>query len=97
MLRRRADIVFSRLKIAVFIDGCFWHGCPEHFRMPRANHQYWSTKIGRNRQRDVDTTTRLQEAGWSVLRFWEHEPIDQIVESVTIAVNQQRALDVRGG
>lgn len=73
-LRRRADIVFTRQRVAIFIDGCFWHGCPEHGRR-NFNHNvdYWPSKIATNRARDLETTAALQDAGWQVLRFWEHE------------------------
>ncbi|WP_078967949.1 MULTISPECIES: very short patch repair endonuclease [unclassified Streptomyces] len=71
-MRRTADMLFRPAKVAVFIDGCFWHGCPEHFVMPKTNQPYWEEKIGRNIQRDRDTDNRLAEAGWLVLRFWEH-------------------------
>lgn len=71
--RRRADIVFTRAKVAVFIDGCFWHGCPEHGTTPRTNTAFWADKIVTNRVRDADTTARLEGLGWIVLRFWEHE------------------------
>lgn len=85
-LRRRADIAFTRQRIAVFIDGCFWHGCPEHRTRPRRNADYWGPKIERNRERDRDTNERLAAAGWIVLRFWEHEPIDLIVSTIGAAV-----------
>jgi DNA mismatch endonuclease (patch repair protein) len=84
--RRRADIAFTRAKVAVFIDGCFWHGCPEHGATPRTNTAFWSAKIARNRERDADTVRRLDEAGWAVLRFWEHEPVDSCVERVVRAL-----------
>ncbi|QCW52527.1 DNA mismatch endonuclease Vsr [Nocardioides dongxiaopingii] len=70
---RRADLVFRSAKVAVFVDGCFWHGCPEHGTQPRTNSDYWSSKIGRNVARDRDTDAVLGEAGWRVLRFWEHD------------------------
>lgn len=70
---RRADIVFARAKVAVFMDGCFWHGCPEHFVPPRSNTEYWGPKIARNMERDRETTERLEALGWTVMRFWEHE------------------------
>ncbi|MCX5596522.1 very short patch repair endonuclease [Streptomyces phaeochromogenes] len=72
-LRRTADIVFRPAKLAVFIDGCYWHGCPEHYAPPKTNPDYWSGKVTRNMTRDRDTDERLREAGWTVLRFWEHE------------------------
>ena len=71
--RRRADIVFTRARIAVFVDGCFWHGCPAHFIPPKANPEYWGPKIETNRRRDAETTAKLQDGGWIVMRFWEHE------------------------
>ncbi|MFJ6113684.1 very short patch repair endonuclease [Agrococcus sediminis] len=87
--RRRADIVFTRKKIAMFIDGCFWHGCPQHFVLPKANADYWKPKIARNRERDSETTARLEEEGWLALRFWEHEePADvarRVVEACALA------------
>ncbi|UBH05869.1 hypothetical protein K8P10_001380 [Leucobacter sp. Psy1] len=70
--RRRADIVFTRQKIAVFIDGCFWHGCPEHATYPKSNKDYWLPKLARNIERDRETDTVLCEAGWNVIRIWEH-------------------------
>lgn len=73
-LRRTADIVFPRAKVAVFVDGCFWHGCPEHGRrVHRKNGWYWPEKIEGNRRRDADTDHRLIEAGWTPLRIWEHQ------------------------
>ncbi|MFB3851286.1 MAG: very short patch repair endonuclease [Acidobacteriota bacterium] len=67
------DFVFARLKIAVFIDGCFWHGCPDHCRMPATNISYWKKKISGNIKRDKRTTSILKKSGWTVLRIWEHE------------------------
>lgn len=72
-LRREADIVFVRPRVAVFVDGCFWHACPEHATWPKANAGFWRTKIEGNRARDRDTDARLREAGWAVVRVWEHE------------------------
>ncbi|GEN80516.1 DNA mismatch endonuclease Vsr [Actinotalea fermentans] len=71
--RRRADLVFTRWRLAVFVDGCFWHGCPEHGVMPRSNSEWWGWKLEMNRERDRDTDQRLRELGWTVLRVWEHE------------------------
>ena len=68
----KPDFVFRRAKLAVFVDGCFWHGCRWHCRMPRSNQHYWRRKIERNRMRDKATTRMLQELGWRVLRVWEH-------------------------
>ena len=73
-LRRQADIVFPRARVAIFVDGCFWHGCPEHGRRQHhTNGWYWSEKIERNRERDADTDAKLLAAGWITIRVWEHE------------------------
>ncbi|MFI7252798.1 very short patch repair endonuclease [Micromonospora chalcea] len=86
-LRRRADIVFTRARVAVFIDGCFWHGCPKHGRSSfNHNVDYWPAKIAANVARDADTTQRLHRAGWLVLRFWEHEDSAAVVEDIRRAV-----------
>lgn len=83
----RPDIVFTKQRIAVFCDGCFWHGCPEHGQRPRIqNSDYWSPKIAGNIERDVRHTETLQEAGWTVLRFWEHEDLDAIVARIATTV-----------
>lgn len=75
-LRRTIDIAFPRARVAVFIDGCFWHGCPQHYQRPSSNRHYWDPKIARNRERDAETTVAFTAAGWTVLRFWEHEVRD---------------------
>lgn len=69
----RTDIAFTRLRVAIFIDGCFWHGCPLHGVRPKNNAEFWTEKLSRNRQRDQRQTQDLEASGWSVLRFWEHE------------------------
>ena len=84
--RRRADIAFTRVKVAVFIDGCFWHGCPEHHRLPRANAEYWTAKVDGNRRRDTATDETLAAAGWTVLRFWEHEDPVEVADTIRTAV-----------
>ena len=82
-LRRKADIVFTRAKVAVFIDGCFWHGCPEHGRTEfRHNAHYWPGKIATNLARDIDTNLRLAQLGWTVLRFWEHEDVADVADAI---------------
>lgn len=81
-LRSRADIVFTRRRIAVFIDGCFWHGCPTHAVAPKTNADYWGPKIARNRARDAEVSKRLMESGWQVLRFWEHEPPEDVARVI---------------
>ena len=90
-LRRTADLVFRPAKVAVFIDGCFWHGCPEHYVAPRSNTDYWSAKVARNMQRDLDTTRRLREAGWTVLRYWEHDPPDDAAREIVEVVEAYRS------
>lgn len=85
-LRRTADLLFTRARVAVFIDGCYWHGCPEHYRPAKVNRDFWSTKITRNRERDHDTTRVLESRGWMVLRYWEHEPSDEVATSVKTVV-----------
>ncbi|WP_203972754.1 very short patch repair endonuclease [Planotetraspora silvatica] len=75
-LRRTADMVFTRAKVAVFVDGCYWHGCPEHYRPARKNSDFWKKKIESNQERDRQTQALLQEEGWSVIRVWEHEDVD---------------------
>lgn len=76
-LRRTADVVFTRARVAVFVDGCFWHGCPTHSRAARTNAEFWSTKINGTRARDAETNERLSAEGWTVIRVWEHEdPVD---------------------
>lgn len=71
--RRTADLVFTRAKLAVFVDGCFWHGCPTHHTQAKANSEFWDDKVRRSRERDAETTEVLRREGWTVLRFWEHE------------------------
>lgn len=83
--RRRADVLFPRQRIAVFVDGCFWHGCPEHKSAPKSNAAWWAAKLAGNIERDWETDAHLVSLGWLVLRFWEHEdPADAAdrVESV---------------
>ena len=85
-LRRTADVVFTRKKIAVFIDGCFWHSCPIHATSPKTNSSYWLSKLEANSARDADTNAQLQAAGWAVFRYWEHESSDAVAREVTEAV-----------
>jgi DNA mismatch endonuclease, patch repair protein len=91
-LRRRSDIVFTRARVVVFVDGCFWHGCPEHGTWPKENADWWREKIEANQRRDRDTDATLTAAGWTVIRVWEHEDptqaADQIVEIVRRAITQ---------
>ena len=77
--RRSIDIAFPSARLAVFCDGCFWHGCPEHVTTPKSNTGWWQDKIATNIERDADTDARLRAAGWRVLRLWEHVPEDEAV------------------
>jgi len=81
-----ADLVFPRARVAVFVDGCYWHGCPEHYRPPRTNPSYWGPKIARNQERDSWVTAELSSEGWTVLRFWEHDLADVAASTIAAAV-----------
>jgi DNA mismatch endonuclease, patch repair protein len=81
-VNRRADIVFRSAKVAIFVDGCFWHGCPVHGTQAKANAEFWRMKIERNQQRDAETTTQLEKAGWKVIRIWEHENPQEASEKI---------------
>jgi DNA mismatch endonuclease, patch repair protein len=89
-LRTRADIVFTRWRVAVFIDGCFWHGCPEHWTAPKANAAWWRQKIETNVARDRRTDTALTAQGWLVVRIWEHEDVRAAVARIEIALDDRR-------
>lgn len=86
MPRRRADLVFGPRRVAVFVDGCFWHSCPEHASVPQANRDWWVEKLRRNTERDQETDSHLRTLGWTVLRFWEHEDPVLVVDVVERAV-----------
>jgi DNA mismatch endonuclease (patch repair protein) len=79
----KPDLIFSSSRVVVFIDSCFWHGCPSHLRMPKSNLDYWEAKIARNRARDRSATKELKSLGWSVLRFWEHDIQNDLKGSVS--------------
>jgi DNA mismatch endonuclease, patch repair protein len=86
----RADLVFSKARVAIFVDGCFWHGCPEHCRMPSDPSGYWHAKFRRNIERDQVVGDALTAAGWQVVRIWEHTAIDQAVNQVRAALSDQQ-------
>ncbi|HVT69969.1 MAG TPA: very short patch repair endonuclease [Trebonia sp.] len=91
-LRRvRPDVAFTRRKVAVFVDGCFWHACPDHGTRPKSNEWYWSPKLARNVERDRAADEALAQAGWTVVRLWEHVPLADAVAAVTAAVGAPRA------
>ncbi len=89
-VRRRPDIVFGPARVAVFVDGCFWHGCPQHETTAKANARFWRDKIAANQKRDSDTNTRLKAAGWSVVRVWEHEDPKVTARKIARLVARQR-------
>jgi DNA mismatch endonuclease (patch repair protein) len=96
-VRRRADVAFTRQRVAVFLDGCYWHGCPEHGpRRFGTNSDFWTDKIAANRTRDADTTSRLEAAGWVVLRFWEHDD-PMVAASLVAEVVRRRRAEQGGG
>jgi DNA mismatch endonuclease (patch repair protein) len=89
--RRRADLLFPRQCVAVYVDGCYWHGCPLHGTWPKANAEWWREKIDGNRARDRDTDRMLHEAGWTSVRIWEHETVDDAAERVVLALGASGA------
>lgn len=89
-IRVRPDFVFRRSQVAVFVDGCFWHCCPAHGVIPRANADYWRPKLARNRERDQEVTLALENAGWTVVRVWEHESPTEAASKVTRALEGPR-------
>lgn len=94
-LNRRADIVFTGVRVAVFVDGCFWHGCPEHgSRTPTTASGYWADKIARNKTKDADTDRQLLEAGWLSIRAWAHDDPSLVAARVAQAVLDRRSHDV---
>ena len=88
--RVRPDIAFTSRKVAVFVDGCFWHACPEHGSKPKNNEWYWSPKLLKNQERDRATDEALSKAGWTVVRLWEHVPVTEAVAAVIAAVGDPR-------
>jgi DNA mismatch endonuclease (patch repair protein) len=85
-----ADIVFPRARLAIFVDGCYWHGCPEHFRVPKVHADYWGPKIRGNRRRDSATDEWLATRGWSSIHVWEHEPVENAVDRIAQFVERVR-------
>lgn len=91
MPRRRADVTFVRDRVVVFVDGCFWHRCPVHATAPANNGKWWERKLLGNVARDRETDARLRKAGWVVLRFWEHQDMEEAAEQVARALTERRA------
>ena len=88
---RSVDIVFPKARLAVFVDGCFWHGCPIHGTQPKSNVEWWRAKIHQNKDRDLETNELLRELGWDVLRVWEHEDPEDASERIVEAYERNRA------
>jgi DNA mismatch endonuclease (patch repair protein) len=86
MPRRTIDIVFTKAKIAIFLDGCFWHGCPEHATQPKTNVEWWRTKLSKNVARDAEMTDHLTATGWTVLRSWEHDSPEHVAVRIAACV-----------
>jgi DNA mismatch endonuclease (patch repair protein) len=86
LTRRRCDLAFTRRRVAVFVDGCFWHACPEHATSPKENAAWWRAKLEANAARDRDTDERLTRAGWQVVRVWEHESVASAADKVEAAL-----------
>ena len=95
-LRREADIVFPRARVAVFVDSCWWHACPEHGTLPHSNRDWWKRKLEANQARDRDTTERFEADGWFVLRIWEHERVGDAADRVERAVAEKRGSTASG-
>jgi DNA mismatch endonuclease, patch repair protein len=89
-VRSRADVVFGPDKVAVYVDGCFWHCCPQHGTMPKANAGFWERKLTRNRERDAETDRSLREHGWEVVRVWEHEEAVEAADRVEDVLRVRR-------
>ena len=90
--RCRADIVFTKASVAVFVDGCFWHACPEHGNVPQANREWWRAKLAVNVERDRRNDRELFDAGWQVIRVWEHETVSSAADRVCEAVRQSAVI-----
>lgn len=95
--RRTIDIAFTKQKLAIFIDGCYWHGCPDHGTVPQANAQWWAAKLAANVMRDRETDANLRAAGWSVMRFWEHTTPLEVHQQVALAVLRGHSRHSRTG
>lgn len=89
-LRRTGDLLFRRAKLVVFVDGCFWHSCPDHGSLPATRQEWWTAKLERTVQRDRETNAALRAAGWTVLRIWEHEDMDEAAQRVVATLVKLR-------
>jgi DNA mismatch endonuclease, patch repair protein len=88
-VQRTADLVFTKRRVAVFVDGCFWHGCPTHHTVAVTNADFWAEKVRRNRERDIETNQILEDEGWLVVRVWEHEDPDDAAHRIAEAVRDR--------
>lgn len=84
----KPDIIFKKYKIVIFIDSCFWHGCPKHFRMPSSNQEYWKTKITRNKGRDKEINSYYRKGKWKIIRLWEHDILDDLPKCLNLIENK---------
>lgn len=91
-LRSRADLVFSSVKMAIYVDGCFWHGCPEHGSIPKSNAEFWQRKLEGNRKRDRLVVDALAEKGWAAIRVWEHEDPQVAADRIQERIRSRRQL-----
>jgi DNA mismatch endonuclease (patch repair protein) len=89
--RRTIDIAFPKQRVAVFVDGCYWHACPEHGKVPTTNAGWWAEKLRRNVERDIETNEALQRNGWAIIRAWEHQPPSEVAELVGRVVRARRS------
>jgi DNA mismatch endonuclease (patch repair protein) len=87
----RSDVLFPRERVVVFVDGCFWHQCPDHGKRPKSNQEYWDAKIARNVERDSRNNEALREAGWMVIRVWEHEAVEETSAAIEGIVRERRS------
>ncbi|WP_440103339.1 very short patch repair endonuclease [Streptosporangium sp. H16] len=97
VVRRTADLVFTRAKVAVFMDGCFWHGCPQHHTVAATNASFWAEKVRRTKERDAETDRLLEEEGWLVIRVWEHQdPVQAAVHVAGVVATRRDTLTAEG-
>lgn len=94
---RRADILFRQARCVVFVDGCFWHSCPKHATIPKANREWWEAKLATNRSRDLDTSRKLKAAGYAVIRVWAHENMERAARRIHRRIEATRSRSASAG